>query len=153
MKRMLKAAVLCMAAGLPAAAVAGGEQPPLEIEIVVKENRSTLTATLQNNAAAGDFYRRLPFTVEVRDYAGMEKYAYLKGKPLDVAGVPTDHFPRAGEITYSVSQNGFALFYRDSVPDFMKGLVLLGRIDGDTGQLAGSGALTLTFQKKADRND
>lgn len=95
---------------------------------------ASLTATLEDNAAARDFVGLLPLSLTLRDYAGTEKVSDLP-KHLSTSGTPPGVDPDAGDLTYYAPWGNLAIFYRDF--GYANGLVKLGRIDSGIENLAG----------------
>ena len=69
----------------------------------------------------------------MKDFAGREKISGSLSKVLDQRGAPAGHDPSVGDITYYAPWGNLALFYRDA--SYAKGLVRLGRFDGDIAAL------------------
>lgn len=101
-------------------------------------NGHELAVTLEDNAAARDFLAVLPLTLDLEDYASTEKIAPLP-KRLSTAGTPAGTTPSAGDITYYAPWGNLAIFYRDF--GYAKGLVRLGRIEGNLQLLEARGPL------------
>lgn len=106
-----------------------------------------IDATLGQGAAARAFARLLPLQLSLSDYAATEKVADLPAK-LDTQGEPAGCKAAVGDLTYYAPWGNLALFYRPF--GYASGLVHLGRIDGDLGPLARSGALKATVRLAQD---
>lgn len=79
-----------------------------KIKIVI--GTQTFTATLADNAAAGELKKMLPFTINMSELNGNEKYAYLdKGLPTKTSRVDRIH---TGDIMLFGS-DCLVLFYKD----------------------------------------
>jgi hypothetical protein len=116
------------------AATAGGtttEPGPQQMEgamnIRITAGERTLTARLENSAAARDFAALLPVELTLKDYASTEKIADLPRK-LSTEGAPDGVDPEVGDIAYYAPWGNIAIYYRDF--DYSRGLVRLGRIEG-----------------------
>lgn len=97
------------------------------MRIALTVDGTTLTATLNNSAAAESFAALLPVTLTIRDFHLTEKIADLPTR-LDTTGAPAGTAARPGDITYYSPWGNLAIFYRDF--DHSPGLVALGRIEG-----------------------
>ena len=95
----------------------------MKIEIVV--GKTSLTAELDDNPSSRDFYRRLPLTIKLEDYANTEKIAYLDAK-LTTEQAPKGANGNKGDITYYAPWGNLAIFYRDF--GYANGLIHLGKI-------------------------
>ena len=113
----------------------------MKIRLTV-EGRS-LTATLIDSPSARDFLTMLPLTLELDDYAGTEKVAYLPRK-LSEEGAPPGIDPSVGDITYYAPWGNLALFYKDF--GFADGLIKLGSIDDGLEAFNVPGAVTITIE-------
>ncbi|CAJ0715050.1 hypothetical protein LMG6871_01313 [Ralstonia edaphis] len=111
-------------------------------------NGQTLSAALEDNAAARDFFGLLPLVLDLEDYAATEKIAQLPQK-LSTAGAPAGMTPAAGDITYYAPWGNLAIFYKGF--DHSAGLVRLGHITGDIQLLRGRGPLKVRIE--ASRKD
>lgn len=101
-------------------------------------NGQVLFATLLDDIAAREFLALLPLTLDLDDYAATEKIAQLP-KRLSAVGAPAGTTPSVGDITYYAPWGNLAIFYRDS--EYAKGLVNLGRIEGNVQVLEARGPL------------
>ena len=113
----------------------------MEIRIVVEGTE--LPAILEDTPAARDFAAMLPLELTLNDYHATEKIADLPARlPRDEAPEGID--PDVGDITYFAPWGNLALFYRDF--GYAKGLVRLGRIEGDVAVLRAKGPLTVRIE-------
>ena len=85
----------------------------------------SVTATLDDSAAARDFATLLPLSLTLEDYAVIERIAYLPRK-LVTTGAPAGVKPEAGDINYYAPWGNLAIFYHDFA--YSAQLVPLGRI-------------------------
>ena len=65
----------------------------------------TITATMENNAAAQDFLSRLPFEVTLNDYNNITEKIFYPSPALPTAGVTRGCAPVPGDITIYVPWN------------------------------------------------
>jgi len=96
------------------------------IKIVLKIGSEAFAATLHNNPTSQSLIAQMPFTTEMKDYAGIEKIFYPPGK-LSTKGAPAGMQPSAGDIAYYAPWGDVAVFYNDF--SYSKGLIALGRIE------------------------
>ncbi|HJS10020.1 cyclophilin-like fold protein [Sphingopyxis sp.] len=105
-------------------------EEPMKIRIVTADR--TLTAVLDDHAAARDFAALLPIELTLSDYNRTEKIADLPRR-LSVEEAPDGIKPSAGDIAYYAPWGNLAIFYRDF--GYSRGLVRLGRLEGGTDAL------------------
>ncbi len=98
------------------------------MNITIKAGEKEIAATLQDNAAARDFFSRLPLTLVLEDYGDTEKISYLPDK-LSTAGAPAMGQPFRGAIAYYVPWGNLCIFRKAFGPS--GGLVILGSVDGE----------------------
>ena len=110
------------------------QSPVHTMKIGLKTQQHIFTASLANNATARDFYRALPLTLKLSDYAHSEKIATNIPK-LSIADAPKGYAGKQGDLTYYAPWGNLAIFYQDSHVGYANGLVYLGKIDGDIGLL------------------
>lgn len=96
------------------------------IQIRIRAGERTLTARLEDSAAARDFAALLPIELSLKDYASTEKIADLPRR-LSTEGAPSGVDPEVGDITYYAPWGNLAIFYGDF--GYSRGLVRLGRIE------------------------
>ena len=70
----------------------------------------TITATMEDNAAAQDFLSRLPLEVTLNDYNNITEKIFYPSPALTTAGVPRGCAPVPGDITIYVPWNNVAIF-------------------------------------------
>lgn len=114
----------------------------MRIRIIVEDTE--LAASLEDTPAARDFAAMLPLDVTLEDYHATEKIADLPGR-LSTEGAPAGADPEVGDIAYYAPWGNLALFYRDF--GYAKGLVRLGRIEGDMAVLEGKGPLKARIER------
>ncbi|GGF66479.1 cyclophilin-like fold protein [Alteromonas lipolytica] len=98
------------------------------MNIVFTVGDKKLSATLDDSAAAQDFLSRLPLTMTLKDYAGIERVAYFD-RPLIIDGAPAGHKAKAGDITYYAPWGNLAIFGKSF--GYASGLIKLGAFDDD----------------------
>lgn len=108
----------------------------IKINIIVGSD--TLKATLGNNPTAKDFIKLLPLTLNLEDYANMEKIFYPEQK-LSTEDAPTTIVPKTGDITYYEPWGDVAIFYKDFRNS--PGLIKIGHIDNGIEALQLSGSI------------
>ncbi|MBM9912183.1 MULTISPECIES: cyclophilin-like fold protein [Stenotrophomonas] len=106
----------------------------MKIRLII--NDQTLSATLADSVPARDFAAQLPITLQLEDYAATEKIAQLPHR-LNIAGEPDGITPVAGDIAFYAPWGNLAIFHRPF--GYSKGLVRLGRIEGDLQALRAEG--------------
>ena len=129
---------LSQAGSAPAAATpamsrqAGIPSPPSSQEDRMKLRISIgsqpFSATLADSAAARDLIAQLPLRVEMADHGGVEKTGPLPS-PLSLQGQPEGADPDPGDVGYYAPGNDLVLYYGDQ--SYYRGIVVLGRLDGD----------------------
>ena len=88
----------------------------------------TITATMEDNAAARDFLSRLPLEVTLSDYSNAEKIFY-PSPALTTSKVARGCTPAPGDITIYVPWGNVAIFYKNGSRS--NDLIRIGRIDGN----------------------
>lgn len=108
----------------------------------------TITATMEEHAAARDFLSRLPLEVTLEDYNQTTEKIFYPSPALTVAGVTRGCTPVAGDITIYVPWGNVAIFCKDWSQS--RDLIRIGHIDGDgIGVLSAySGEVTVRFEKQ-----
>jgi hypothetical protein len=105
------------------------------------DNR-TVTATLKDSASSSDFVGQLPLTVDLEDYAGKEKIAYLPSK-LTREGAAVGTSAKMGDISYYAPWGNIIVYYKDS--GYAPGLINLGHLDGGLERFTSGGSMTVTI--------
>ena len=144
-KRRLRTAALrlMLTAGalwVPAVCVAG--EAVTHIQLVFGAH--TLQATLDDTPAAQAFAAQLPLELILKDYHRTEKIADLP-QGLPVAQAPKGVDPEVGDITFFAPWGKLALFYKDF--GYSRGLVRLGRMQGDLSILESKGDLLVRIEQ------
>ncbi|MGZ8272040.1 MAG: cyclophilin-like fold protein [Methylophilus sp.] len=98
----------------------------MQIRIEI-EGQKPVMATLDSSPATLDLIKQLPLTLELSDYAGIEKIAYPPHK-LSTQHAAKAYAGKAGDITYYAPWGNLAIFYRDSDAGLANGLIYLGKL-------------------------
>lgn len=104
-----------------------------DVRIRLSFDGKTAIVKLHDNPTSRDLLGQLPLELELSDYAGTEKIAYLPNK-LSSEGAPAGFEPSAGDVTYYAPWGNLAIFYRDF--GFADGLVPLGVVESGLKELA-----------------
>lgn len=121
------------------------EDLPMKIHLDV--DGQSVTATLDDSAAARDFATLLPLSLTLEDYAVIERIAYLPRK-LVTTGAPAGVKPEAGDINYYAPWGNLAIFVGGKSYD--RGLVRLGRVDTGLEALQRPGPLKVRIERITD---
>lgn len=112
---------------------AGREEPEtpdvssLNVNITVGER--TITATMEDNAAARDFLSRLPLEITLNDYNNTTEKIFYPDPALTTEGVTRGCAPTPGDITIYVPWGNVAIFCKSW--SHSNDLIKIGRIDGN----------------------
>lgn len=107
----------------------------------------TLTATMEDNAAARDFLSRLPLEVTLNDYNNITEKIFYPSPALTTAGVTRGCTPAPGDITIYVPWGNVAIFCKNWSQT--NELIKIGHIDGDgISALNVAGDVTVKFEKQ-----
>jgi hypothetical protein len=119
------------------------EETQMKIRLVI--GAQVLDATLDDNAASRDLIAQLPLILTLRDHAETEKVSDLPAA-LSTAGAPAGADPEVGDIAYYAPWGNLAIYYRDF--GYSKGLIKLGRVEGDIARLAAhQGSFTMRIER------
>lgn len=102
-----------------------------------------MTATLHDNSSARDFTSMLPLDLTIEDYSTNEKIAYLPRKLTEEGSGPFDN-ERPGDLAYYAPWGNLAFFHAGY--RYSRGLIRLGRIDGDIAPLQMRGKFDLHIE-------
>lgn len=89
----------------------------------------TVTATMEDNAAARDFLSRLPLEITLNDYNNMTEKIFYPDPALTTEGVTRDCAPTPGDITIYAPWGNVAIFCKSW--SHSNDLIKIGRIDGN----------------------
>lgn len=106
----------------------GGAPGETSLKIGITVGSRTITATMEDNAAARDFLSRLPLEVTLSDYSNAEKIFY-PSPALTTSKVARGCTPAPGDITIYVPWGNVAIFYKNGSRS--NDLIRIGRIDGN----------------------
>ena len=112
---------------------AGQEEPEtpdvssLNVNITVGDR--TVTATMEDNAAARDFLSRLPLEITLNDYNNMTEKIFYPDPALTTEGVTRGCAPTPGDITIYAPWGNVAIFCKSW--SHSNDLIKIGRIDGN----------------------
>jgi hypothetical protein len=114
------------------------------MKIRIDVDGTSVTATLDDTAAAKDLVSLFPLTLTLEDYNRTEKISDLP-KKLSTRGAPAGFDPSRGDIAYYAPWGNLAIFYKDF--PYSRGLVKLGRIDSGIEMFEQSRALKVTMRR------
>lgn len=103
------------------------------MRIRITTTDQVFTAVLEDSETARDFASLLPIEITLDDYNRTEKVADLPRR-LSTGGALDGTDPVVGDIAYFAPWGNLAIYYRDFA--WSRGLVRLGRLEGDTSSLA-----------------
>ena len=107
----------------------------------------TVTATMEDNAAARDFLSRLPLEVTLNDYNNITEKIFYPSPALTTTGVTRGCAPTPGDITIYVPWGNVAIFCKNWSQT--NDLIKIGHIDGDgISALNVAGDVAVKFQKQ-----
>lgn len=112
---------------------AGQEEPEtpdvssLNVNITVGDR--TITATMEDNAAARDFLSRLPLEITLNDYNNTTEKIFYPDPALTTEGVTRGCAPTPGDITIYAPWGNVAIFCKSW--SHSNDLIKIGRIDGN----------------------
>lgn len=89
----------------------------------------TVTATMEDNAAAQDFLSRLPLEVTLNDYNNTTEKIFYPSPALTTEGVTRGCAPVPGDITIYIPWGNVAIFCKNWSQS--NDLIKIGHIDGD----------------------
>lgn len=93
-----------------------------QMQIQMQFQGKSFVLSLENNAAAREFYALLPLALSFSDYVGKEKIARLdKSLSAQESG---DYNPQSGDFFYFAPWGNVGIFYAKQPP--YKGLIKLG---------------------------
>ena len=99
----------------------------LNVNITVGDR--TVTATMEDNAAARDFLSRLPLEITLNDYNNMTEKIFYPDPALTTEGVTRGCAPTPGDITIYAPWGNVAIFCKSW--SHSNALIKIGRIDGN----------------------
>lgn len=119
--------------------------PSLNVNITV--GNRTVTATMEDNAAARDFLSRLPLEVTLDDYNNMTEKIFYPDPALTTEGVARGCTPVPGDITIYAPWGNVAIFCKNW--PHSNDLIKIGHIDGNGIEvLSIAGDVSVKFERK-----
>ena len=123
------------------------ETPTTSMKLNITVGSRTITATMEDNAAARDFLSRLPLDVTLNDYNNITEKIFYPSPALTTAGVIRGCSPAPGDITIYVPWGNVAIFCKNWSRS--NDLIKIGRIDGDgIGVLNVVGDIAVKFERQ-----
>lgn len=123
--------------------IRGGEDSMNQVKLKITVDGHVMTATLEDNATAKAFVKKLPVTLPMSNLYGREMcYRYGVGG-LDMAAVRADRYA-VGDLVYWPPRGSFVILYKQNGEEFER--VQLGHIDQGVDIFAGSGDLNVRFE-------
>lgn len=119
------------------------------MKVNIKVNNQTVTATMEDNAAAKDFLSRLPIEVTLNDFNNTTEKIFYPKPALNIDGVTRGCTPAPGDITIYVPWDNVAIFCKSWSPS--NDLIKIGHID-DEGikMLSVAGDVKVRFESQND---
>lgn len=103
--------------------------PSTSMNLKITVGNRTITATMEDNAAAKDFLSRLPLEVTLNDYNNITEKIFYPSPALTTTGVIRGCAPVPGDITIYVPWNNVAIFCKSWSQS--NDLIKIGHIDAD----------------------
>ena len=107
----------------------GGDPGETSLKIGITVGSRTITATMEDNAAARDFLSRLPLEVTLNDYNQTTEKIFYPSPALTTAGTARGCVPIPGDITIYAPWGNVAIFCKNGSRS--NDLIKIGHIDGD----------------------
>ncbi|MEH0153024.1 cyclophilin-like fold protein [Limibacter armeniacum] len=118
----------------------------LLIHLNITVGTQVFKASLYNNPTSQSLLDQLPFTVEVEDYAGIEKVFY-PNPALSTEQAPSGAEASVGDMMYYTPWGDVAIFYKDF--KYASGLIPMGKMEDVRGFVnALVSSTTVTFEIK-----
>lgn len=114
------------------------------MKIAINIDGARLTARLFDNASVSDLVSMLPLELTLVDYAATEKIGYLPRR-LTTEGAGPFGEEAIGDIAYYAPWGNLAFFYRPY--RYSRGLIRLGRLDGDVNPLLRDKKFTVRIER------
>ena len=117
----------------------------MKINIIIGDR--TITAMMEDNAAAHDFLSRLPLEVTLEDFNNTTEKIFYPTPALDMTGMKRGCAPVPGDITIYAPWKNVAIFCKNW--SYSNDLVKIGHIDGDGIEaLRTSGEINVKFERQ-----
>ena len=128
----------------------GGDPGETSLKIGITVGSRTITATMEDNAAARDFLARLPLGTTLNDYNDTTEKIFYPSPALTTEGVTPGCAPAPGDITIYVPWGNVAIFCKSW--SYSRDLIKIGRIDGNGIEaLSVAGDIPVKFIKRAEK--
>lgn len=122
--------------------------PSTSMNLKITVGNRTITATMEDNAAAMDFLLRLPLEVTLNDYNNITEKIFYPSPALTTTGVMRGCTPMPGDITIYVPWNNVAIFCKGWSQS--NDLIKIGHIDGDGIEVLNvPGNLAVKFERQS----
>ena len=119
------------------------------MKVYVKVNSQTVTATMEDNAAAKDFLSRLPIEVTLNDFNNTTEKIFYPEPALNIDGVTRGCAPASGDITIYVPWGNVAIFCKSW--SHSNDLIKIGHIDNEgIKMLSVDGDIKVRFESQND---
>lgn len=107
------------------------------INVKLSFEKGTAIMSMENNAAAKDFIKKLPLTLKFEDFNNIEKICRLPEK-IDIGDTITGVDPNVGDVTLYVPWNTLVFYYKDF--GYYNNLAPMGHIESGLKQLSEMGS-------------
>lgn len=105
------------------------DKPTKTMKVNIKVNNQTITATLEDNAAAKDFLSRTPLEVTLNDFNNTTEKIFYPDPVLNIEGVARGCAPTPGDITIYEPWGNVAIFCKSW--SHSNDLIKIGHIDNE----------------------
>jgi hypothetical protein len=119
------------------------------VRVTITIGDSVFHAKLSDSPTTHDLIGQLPVTIDMVDHGAVEKTGPLPS-PLSLDGQPDGADPDVGDLGYYAPGNDLVLYYGDQ--SYYRGIVILGRLEGDAARRIAelNGSVTATFKADGD---
>jgi hypothetical protein len=119
------------------------------VRVTITIGDSVFHAKLSDSPTTHDLIGQLPVTIDMVDHGAVEKTGPLPS-PLSLDGQPGGADPDVGDLGYYAPGNDLVLYYGDQ--SYYRGIVILGRLEGDAARRIAelNGSVTATFKADGD---
>lgn len=116
-------------------------------EIKITVGNRTITATMEDNAAARDFLSRIPLEVTLNDYNNITEKIFYPTPALTIEDVTRGSAPTPGDITIYAPWGNVAIFCKSW--SYSRDLIKIGHINGNGIEaLSVAGDIPVKFERK-----
>lgn len=124
-----------------------GNESSTSIKIKITIGKRTITATMEDNAAAHDFLSRLPLEVTLADFNNTTEKIFYPKPALTLKGVKHGWAPVPGDITIYAPWGNVAVFCKSW--SYSNDLIKIGHVDEDgISALTVSGDIKVKFERQ-----